>query len=437
MDGTSSRLHNLLPGCASNIAVELCFDNGAAAAGATDVVYAYSDGSDEEQGSMIEDKTVSCSQNFALAGFYGNGVKPVIMLDYTMRGNPVGNSIAASKEEYLGPYNELYFYDKLQPQKIIAKIKNLSAWDYGCTTVSIDREGNAVAPFWNNIPAQSLTLKTFYVTPQNNNVSGSYEITLYYTDAEKRGYEMATGNSWSDVKMIKTEIPVSSVTPATPEVNKVKINAVVEHGSFGEDHMVQAAFNRGFSGFSIGALDAALPVSWLSFEAISRDEGVKLHWSTAMEFNNSYFDVQASTNGANYISIGTLPSKGNSNTAVDYEYFHLRPQSGKMYYRIRQVDQDGKSTYSRIIEVYITGSSNRQPSLYPVPTGNNITINFGKPVANATIEVLSSDMKPVYTAKINSTLLTKTIYTGNWAAGTYIVRLTAGKDSYVLRFVKL
>ena len=46
-------------------------------------------------------------------------------------------------------------------------------------------------------------------------------------------------------------------------------------------------------------------------------------------------------------------------------------------------------------------------------------------------------MKPVYTAKINGALLTKTIYTRNWAAGTYMVRLTTGKNSYVLRFVKL
>ncbi|HRO45072.1 zinc-dependent metalloprotease [Agriterribacter sp.] len=421
----------------SNIAVELCFDNGTPAAGAADIVHAYSDGSDGEQGSMIEDGTVNCSQSFALVSFYRNGVKPVVMLDYTIQGNPAGNSMGESKEEYLGPYNEVYFYDKLQPQKIMAKIKNLGAWDYGCTTVSIDREGEGVAPFWNNTPAQSLARKTFFVAPQNNNASGNYEITLYYTDAEKRGYETATGKSWTDVKMIKTEIPVSSVTPATPEADKVKINAAVGHGRFGKDHTVQAVFNTGFSGFSVGALDAVLPVSWLSFEAVNKDGNVKLRWSTAMEFNNSHFEVQASTDGMGYTTVGTLPSKGNSNTAVDYEYFHLQPRKGKMYYRIRQVDLDGKSTYSKIIEVYIAGSTGPEPSLYPVPAGNSITVHFGKPAANATIEILSSDMKPVYTGKADGTLLIKTIYTGNWAAGTYIVRITAGKNSYVLRFVKL
>lgn len=422
---------------ASNIAVELCFDNGSPAGGAADIVYAYSDGSDGEQGSMIEDGTVNCSQNFALVSFYRSGVKPVIMLDYNAQGNPVNHSMGESKEEYLGPYNEVYFYDKLQPWKIMAKIKNLDAWDYGCTTVSIDREGDGVAPFWNNVPAQSLTRKTFFVTPQNNNASGSYEITLYYTDAEKTGYETATGKSWTDVKMIKTEIPVPLVTPATPEADKVKINVAVVHSLFGNDHTVQAAFNTGFSGFSIGALDAVLPVNWLQFEAVNTDGNVMLRWSTAMEFNNSYFEVQAGADGTAYSTVGILPSKGNSNTAVNYEYLHIQPGKGKMYYRIRQVDLDGKSTYSKIIEVYITGSTAPEPSLYPVPAGNNITVHFGKPVANATIEIVSSDMKSVYTGKANGMLLTKTIYTGNWAAGTYIVRITAGKNSYVLRFVKL
>ncbi|HRQ52066.1 MAG TPA: T9SS type A sorting domain-containing protein, partial [Agriterribacter sp.] len=329
------------------------------------------------------------------------------------------------------------FYDKLQPEKIMAKIKNLSAWDYGCTTVSIDREGDGVAPFWNTLPAQSLTRKTFFVTPQNNNGSGSYEITLYYTDAEKRGYETATGRSWTDIKMIKTEVPVPSVTPATPETDKVKINAAVEHGRFGEAYTVKAVFTTGFSGFSMGAVDAVLPVRWLQFEAITGDRNVKLHWSTAMELNNSRFEVQTGTDGTTYITVGTLPSKGNSNTTTDYEYFHLQPGKGKRYYRIKQVDLDGKSTYSRIIQVYIPGNSDPEPLLYPVPAGSMVTVHFGKPVTNAFIEIVSSDMKLVYAEKINNTLLTKNIYTGNWAAGTYIVKLTAGKNSYVLRFVKL
>ena len=421
----------------SNIGIELCFDNGTTITDAADILYAYSDGSSAEQGSMIENEGINCSEDFSLVSFYQNGIKPIIMLDYAVEGNPVGNAICTSKEEYLGPYNEVYFYDKLRPQKIIAKIKNLSEWDYGCTTVSIDRDGEGAAPFWNNTPAQFLTRKTFFVTPQNKNASGNYEITLYYTDAEKWGYEAATGKKWADVKMVKTETPVSSFSPVTPQTEKVKLSTTLVHGSFGEDHTIAATFTTGFSGFSIGSVDAILPVSWLNFEALYIDDNVKLNWSTAMELNNSYFEIEMSTNAISFIHVGKLASKGNSNLPVSYNYLHVQPPAGKLYYRIKQVDMDGKSSYSKIVQISITGSGNARPSLYPVPATNNITIHFGRPASNALIEILSSDMKLVYTEKINNTVVSKNIYTGNWAAGTYIVKLIAGKNRYILRFVKL
>ena len=421
----------------SNIGVELCFDNGTAIADAADILYAYADGSSAEHGSMIENEGINCSEDFSLVSFYQSGIKPIIILDYAVQGNPVSNSISTSKEEYLGPYNEVYFYDKLLPQKIIAKIKNLGDWDYGCTTVSIDRDGDGAAPFWNNTPAQFLTSKTFFVTPQNNNASGNYEITLYYTDAEKTGYEAATGKDWTSVKMIKTETPVSSFSPTSPQTEKVKLSTTLVYGSFGEDHTVTTTFNTGFSGFSIGAVEAALPVSWLNFEALYADGNVTLNWSTAMELNNSYFEVEMSTDAIRFIPVGKLASKGNSNIPVSYSYLHLHPRAGKLYYRIKQIDVDGKSSYSRVIQININGSGNAVPSLYPVPAANNVTIHFGRPASNAFIEILSSDMKLVYTEKINNTMLTKSIYTGNWASGTYIVKLTAGKSSYILRFVKL
>lgn len=421
----------------SSIGVEICFDNGAASAGAADIIHAYTDGSTDEQGNMIEDGSVNCSQSFASVNYYQNGIRPLMTLDYTRQGNPVSHTIAESKEAYLGPYNELYFYDKLHPQKIIAKIKNLSSWNYGCTSVRIDRDGEGAAPFWSNAASQLLTRKTFFVTPQHINAFGNYEITLYYTKEEKMSYEAATGNSWSQVKMIKTEVPVASVTPATPEVDKVSINETVEHGVFGGDYTVKAAFNTGFSGFSIGSIDAVLPVSWLNFEAVNREGNVQLHWSTAMEFNNSRFEVQVSFDAVNYTTIGTVPSGGNSSTVTDYAYTHSTPQRGKIYYRIRQVDFDGKSTYSKIIELFIAGSASPEPSLYPVPARENITVHFGKPVTHAVIEIIGSDMKSVYVEKINTMLLTKTIHTGRWASGTYIMRITSGKNSYVLKFVKL
>lgn len=421
----------------SNMAIELCFDNAGASTGEADIVHAYSDGSNSEQGNMIEDGSVNCTQNFALVNYYRNGIKPIIVVDYNKQGNQVSHTIAESKEEYLGPYNELFFYDKLNPNMIIAKIKNLSSWNYGCTTVSIDREGDGAVPFWNNIPAQYLTRKTFFVNTQHINAFGKYEITLYYTKGEKMSYEMVTGKSWDQVKMVKTELPVTLVTPETPETDKVNINEAVEHRLFGDDYTVKATFNSGFSGFSIGVVNATLPVTWLNFQAINQGGNVKLLWSIAHEMNNRYFDVEFSTDGINYHTIGSLPSGGNSSVVTDYVFNHPVSQSGKVYYRIRQVDFDGRSSYSNIVTLFINGNDRAVPALYPVPARNDITVHFGRPVINTVIEVMSSDMKPVFTEKVATAVLTKTINTANWAAGAYVIRIINGKNNYILKFIKM
>lgn len=421
----------------SNIAIEFCFDNGATGTGAPDIVRGYSDGSEEDYGNMIEDGNANCGQNFSAVSYYQFGVKPVVILDYTQYGNPVEQVLAQSREEHLGPFGEVYFYDQLQPQKIIARIKNLSDWNYGCTSISVDRAGNGTVPFWNNLTTQALTQKTFLVTPQNNNPLGSYEISLYYTDAEKQGYESATGNSWANVKMIKTEIPVASVTPATPEADRVNVNTAVAHTGYGTDHVVKAIFSSGFSGFAIGVVDAVLPVSWLRFEATQKDGNVQLRWSTAAEVNNSYFDVQVSTDGVGFNTIGTLRSKGVANNTTDYEYEHLNPGAGKLFYRIKQVDRDGKSTFSKITVLFIPAVGYHRLTVYPIPAGNSITLHFGKLVTDAVIEVFSSDMKLVHATKLSGMHQSTAINTGKWVAGTYIIKVTEGKTQYVQKVVKL
>ncbi|HEX5024033.1 MAG TPA: zinc-dependent metalloprotease [Agriterribacter sp.] len=420
----------------SNIAVEICFDNETTASGNADIIYAYSDGSGAADGSMIESEGIACSSNFSNVAYYQGGIKPIIMLAYSRQGNPVANTISTSREEYLGAFNEVYFYDKLEPQKIIAKIKNLDNWDYGCTTISIDREGNGTVPFWNDDPVQQLTQKTFFVTPQNNNPSGKYEITLYYTKAEKAGYETATGNAWTNVKMIKTERPVASVVPTDPQAGAVEVSPQLVHNSFGEDITVQAIFNSGFSGFSVGAIDAALPVQWLNVSAQNANDNVKLNWSTAMEFNNSYFAIEASADGIHFSGVGKVMSKGNSNSPTYYDYLHPQPGFGKLFYRIKQVDIDGRSSYSKVVMVNIPEKADAHPWIYPVPAGSHITLHFGKPERSAYIEILSSDMKSVYREKIQGTTLTKNIFTGDLRPGTYFIKITGEKSNYILRFVK-
>jgi hypothetical protein len=184
--------------------------------------------------------------------------RPFLQINAISPGNPVAGSISSSQLE-LGPNADVYFFNNAG--QILARIKNLSSFDYGCTTVEVDRNGTSAMPFWSNNAANGLSQKSFKVTPQNPNPNGSYEIGLYYSDAERAGYETATGQSWSTVQMVKTNGAVSSITPTNQQSTTVTVNSSASKTTFGTGQLVTAIFNNGFSGFAVGSPGTATSVN--------------------------------------------------------------------------------------------------------------------------------------------------------------------------------
>ncbi|MFD1630403.1 discoidin domain-containing protein [Pseudopedobacter beijingensis] len=91
-----------------------------------------------------------------------------------------------------------------------------------------------------------------------------------------------------------------------------------------------------------------LPVKYLSFDVKQQSEGVVLEWITAYEKNNSHFIIERSSEGINFEAIGELAGKVNSSAAVNYIWNDKNPVTGNNYYRLKQVDLDGKYEYSNI-----------------------------------------------------------------------------------------
>lgn len=95
-----------------------------------------------------------------------------------------------------------------------------------------------------------------------------------------------------------------------------------------------------------------LPVVWGSFTATAKNNQVKLSWTTLDEVNTSRFVVEHSVDGRNYTSVGEVQAKGNYSGSSEYSLVHATPDLGKInLYRIREVDIDGKFTYSTIRSV--------------------------------------------------------------------------------------
>lgn len=141
--------------------------------------------------------------------------------------------------------------------------------------------------------------------------------------------------------------------------------------------------------FSNSALP--LPLRMVDFTVSSEKAQVVLSWKTANEVNTSYFVIERSSAGAAYEKIGQVTSV-NSVAGSNYSFADQYPQTGVSYYRLKQVDADGKWEYSKILTVNRTTSSSI--TLLPNPAGDYIRINSAA-TERLNVKIYSSDSRLV------------------------------------------
>ncbi len=94
-----------------------------------------------------------------------------------------------------------------------------------------------------------------------------------------------------------------------------------------------------------------LPINLLLFTAKEQGSSVNLRWQTASEQNNHHFDILRSASSEDFNTIGTEFGKGTSNVTTVYSFQDAKPLNGINYYKLRQVDVDGKFTESKVLAV--------------------------------------------------------------------------------------
>lgn len=89
-----------------------------------------------------------------------------------------------------------------------------------------------------------------------------------------------------------------------------------------------------------------LSVNFVNFEISDLGKMTKLSFGTESETNNDYFSIERSSNGQNFETIDEVKGAGNSNEYISYDFYDRNPLNGLSFYRIKQVDFDGKFEYS-------------------------------------------------------------------------------------------
>lgn len=104
----------------------------------------------------------------------------------------------------------------------------------------------------------------------------------------------------------------------------------------------------GYGHFILHGAETPLPLTWLSFEALSEPDRVLLRWQTAGEINCRSFTPEHSIDGATFLPLEELPAKGAPSEGASYEAAHREAPPGISYYRIRQDDHDGAFSYTPV-----------------------------------------------------------------------------------------
>lgn len=188
-----------------------------------------------------------------------------------------------------------------------------------------------------------------------------------------------------------------------------------------------------------------LPAGLLAFAGQREGALNRLRWTTASEQNNRGFEVQRSTDGVNFMSIGFVNSQavsGNSTGQLSYSFTDNHPAGARQYYRLRQLDLNNLGRMSNI--VLIKGekpASLAIAGLYPNPASTLVNVDLASPVrGQATIQVLDMTGKSVMqrTVTIEAGNNTIPMDISRLTKGTYLIKLLCESDceSAVSKFVK-
>lgn len=129
-----------------------------------------------------------------------------------------------------------------------------------------------------------------------------------------------------------------------------------------------------FNSGSCNASLVVLPIELLNFNAEADAPAIQLSWSTASETNNDYFTLERSTDAVNFEAVTTVKGAGNSTSVIRYGYSDKAAAEGLNYYRLKQTDYNGESTYSGIVQAS-TGRAFTQ-SIYPNPAADHLNIKL-------------------------------------------------------------
>ncbi len=311
----------------------------------------------------------------------------------------------------------------------------------------------------------------FRFTARDNHFGGGQNASdniLITVDATAGPFSITTANtatSWNEGDIVTINWDVANTDQAPINVSAVNIWLSVDGGNTFTIKLADATTNDGTESVTLPlftslitnarvkieavgniffdinnadiSIDGTVPVSWLNVSVEkSGTQSAIIKWSTANEFNNNYFEIERSTDNKNYTAVGKQTAGAKPNEVQQYSFNDLRLPMGTFYYRIKQVDKDGKYSYSQTAQITIDANGISW-ILIPNPATEKAAVLFNKPLSNVRVVVSDANGRTVFSKSEPSIAAGTTIQLPieKLAKGIYLVKVISNGNTDIQKLV--
>lgn len=197
-----------------------------------------------------------------------------------------------------------------------------------------------------------------------------------------------------------------------------------------------------FSAYSYVPFNIVLPVKFLSFFALKNGDDAKLNWTVESDENNRYFEIERSTDGRVFKTIGKVDAKANGKTTNTYETVDAgitKLGANLVYYRIKQTDKNGELTYSNVKNLNNVKKST-PVQLFPNPVKNVTKVVVDADAAGKG-SIIIRDVTGKMVRQINAQFVKginqQDINVADLASGDYNVQVIGEGFTYQLKLSKI
>ncbi|MEO6819393.1 MAG: T9SS type A sorting domain-containing protein [Ginsengibacter sp.] len=345
-------------------------------------------------------------------------VKKLLNANSATTANPIVLTGSSKKYSAIDAYSTYSGVDVTTPV-----VEILDNYNLGSVSVSVFENVGDIRKY-NGHPYLD---RNYTITPENNpGGAATINVRLYFTEAEFNALKAADPGITSPGDLAVVKQPATGTAPSS-YIFVAGETAVYPQSwaAVPGGYYIEIAINN-FSNFFIQKANGGLPLQWLDVQASWVNKQAKINWQVANEVNVKEYNVQQSADGIHFINGCNVIA----NKTGNYTCTLTAKMDAMNYYRVQQIDMDGKSNFSKIVtlESLLKGTI----TIYPNPAKDHLFIMNNLNYRNLVITDLGG--KIVLNKSIPGGL--NKIQISQLPAGTYFIRLSNGAETETLKFVK-